>query len=150
MGNVTIPLEFVAPVVLALIAALKWMRDERASERKRADDLTDKLLERTELRTRKREATILLREALRERDPDLPALSYDDSSKVLEVEYEKDSARVRDLTSIRPSAAPTDEARAVLAGQRDDRLERRLERYGRTGDPSTPPEPMPRIPSRHR
>lgn len=139
LSGATVPIEYVAAVVLGLVAALGWMarRYDRANERA------------LRMRGGRREAAILLREALREQDPHLEPISFDDDSAVLEVEYDKDRARVRNR-SMRP---PPDDRKL------SPEQERRVKRFALTGDPSTPPEgvdtiddvPRPRkkVPSRN-
>lgn len=125
LTGIMVPIELVIPVVLGLVAALGWLA--RRYDRMVAQTTTGSRVDR-------REAAIMLREALRDRDPDLEPLSFDDDSALFEVEHRKDVAVVRNRS---------------LSPQQ----ERRLERYSRTGDPSTPPdfsEPPPRkkMPSR--
>lgn len=116
LSGIMVPVELVIPVVLGLVAALGWLARRY-----------DKAIARSSgFRTDRRETAILLREALRERDPDLEPLSFDDESAVFDVEHSKDLAVVRGRSD-RPTLSP--------------RVERRLERFGRTGDPSTPPDP---------
>lgn len=118
MTGIMVPIELVIPVILGLVAAIGWL----------AHRYDKAILRLTGLRTDRRETAILLREALRERDPDLEPLSFDDESAVFNAEHNKDLAIVRDRSD-RPS---------VLSA----RQERRVERYARTGDPSTPPDPL--------
>jgi hypothetical protein len=126
-SGVTVPIEFVGIVVAGLVAALGWMarRYDRANERALG------------LRVGRREAAVLLRESLRERDPDLEPLSFDDDSAILEVEHDKDKTRIRNR-SLRPA--------------REERLsaaqEERIRRFALTGDPSTPPDPFEPSPPR--
>ena len=117
--GILVPLELVTVVVLGLVAAIGWLARRY-----------DKAIERTtgEARTDRRRTAIMLREALRERDPDLDPLSLDEDSALFEREHNKDVEAVR-RRSGHPSELPP-------------RQERRVERYARTGDPSTPPDPV--------
>lgn len=123
--GINLPLEVVAPVVLGLVSAIGWLV-------RRYERLTEVLIS---AKTEKREAAILLREALRERDPDLEPLRAESPSDIFEVEHRKDGVRVR---SLRPPP-PEEDDRAVALSPRQAR---RLERFARTGDPSTPPDPI--------
>ena len=129
LTGIMVPIELVAPVVLGLITALGWLarRYDRAISQSMG------------LRADRRETAILLRESLRERDPDLEPLSFDDESAVFNVEHSKDLEIIRSRSGHPRELSP--------------RQERRIERYARTGDPSTPPDPVEppprkRMPSR--
>lgn len=129
MGTVTdinVPLVLVAPVVISLVSAVLWLA-------RRYEQL---ILRTTDLKAQKREAAILLREALREQEPNLEPISFDDSSAVFEVEYDKDKRRVRNRS------LPPPEDRHSREDRLSPRQERRVERYARGEDPSTPPEPL--------
>lgn len=130
LSGVTVPIEFVLMVVTGLVGAIGWLarRYDRANARA------------VGLRTDRREAAIMLRESLRERDPDLEPISFDDDSAILEIEYKKDKARVVKHLSLHPPPKEDDRAVAI-----SPRIQRRLERFARTGDPSTPPDP-PQLP----
>lgn len=125
--GITVPLELVVPVVLALVGAIGWIA-------RRYDRMVDRALEQaTEQKKEKRQAAIFLREALRERDPRLEPLSFDDESDVFNVEHDKDLMRVE---SMRPRP-------------NKDRMsyeqERLVEQFVRGEEISTPPpSPPPR------
>lgn len=119
--DLTVPVVLVVPVVLGLVAALGWLA-------RRYDRLLEKSIG---LRARRRESAVMLREALREKEPDLEPLSYDDSSDLLEVEYNKDRTRIQ---SLRPALPKTPR----LSPDQEERVKR----YSLTGDPSTPPDPV--------
>jgi len=118
LSNLMVPIELVTVAVLGLVAALGWLsrRYDKAMQRSRADQ---------------RETAIMMRELLRERNPRLDPLSFDEDSALFDVEHKKDIASVRNLSE-RPSRL-------------SPRQERRLERFtrdGDPGDPSTPPDPV--------
>ena len=125
LTGVTVPIELVIPVVLGLVAAIKWFA-------KRYDGAIAQL---TGLKGRNREAAVVLRESLRDRDPDLEPLSFDDASAVIEVEHNKDIERVK-RKSLRPPSELSPEQ------------EKRIKRYVQTGDPSTPPDSIPPLPKK--
>lgn len=121
LSGATVPIEYVAAVVLGLVAALGWLahRYDQANERA--------------LRSRigRREAAILLRESLRDREPGLESLSFDDDSAILDVEHDKDKTRVRNR-SLRP----------MPPKKLSPEQEELVRRFALTGDPSTPPDPI--------
>jgi len=116
LSGVTVPIELVIPVVLGLVTALGWLsrRYDRANERALG------------LRVGRREAAILLRESLREHEPNLEPLSFDDDSAVLEVEYNKDKTRIRNRS------------RSPLPPRLSPEQEELVRRFALTDDPIRP------------
>lgn len=151
MGDVTIPFAVLAGLGLALTAiggvltaaiAALWVENKA---------LTKRILEREDARTAKRAAAIEAREtrrAIEANDTGIVSvrpLAFDDDSAVIDTERLADQEWYAMRRATRE--APTIDDRAGLT----PRQERRIERYSRGEDPSTPPEPLPprgKMPSR--